>query len=531
VCQKAEQAQETKMRYRVITIGVLLTVLGGGSTVRAQDSTSDLIRGARVDNLVRIQRASDATREQTKAEFQFSARDKHLESLQPNMTMTSKGEVRFAYIDFNPLAVTVVGSETSAPDPNFVQLSEFVDALLKVPGKIEGGQSGRFGDCKAMVGLNDDLKKLTAAMNASDGLAKSFNEWKAAIAKAPGPTSIKSQQQLMRDNAENLATNARNADAILKKFEELSSVTSDRPTTQPPNAKTTTSNAKKELPPQQPAATGAANTAKKDNNVKDSVANSDAVAPSDCSDAEAVARSLMLSARSNPAYQERISKLNQLAAALKDLADSLDRYTGNDWEGSSFVFFTSRPSAELKKTITIKATPLTFRFESATMTRAQIDAKAVSTSFFLRQYQAIVPELAAGLVVANVKAPQFGTGTDAAGKTIVVRQKDKDVSFAGALLLNWVAAEPSTASLQPLFQTGVSLSADGPGILAGFGVRIGRPKRVALAAGAILAWVKDLDKLTVGGPVSGTAELKDDLHYSPTVKAYFVLQYQFRDAK
>jgi hypothetical protein len=255
-----------------------------------------------------------------------------------------------------------------------------------------------------------------------------------------------------------------------------------------------------------------------------------AAATPDCSGAIATRAALAQGALSNPAYRERIEKVKQLAANLSELADSLNRFTNpDDWDGSSFVFFRSRASAELKKTITIKVTPLAFNFDNATMTRAQIDTKAKSTSFVLRQYQTLVPELAAGLVISSVKAPQFGTGQDAAGKTIIVRQPDKEVSYAGALLLNWVLAEPATSALQPMFQTGVSLGADGPAILAGVGTRIGRPKRVAFAVGAALAWVKDLDKLREGGPVTGTAELKADLRYAPTVKAYFTLQYQFKE--
>jgi hypothetical protein len=473
------------VRNRVASILVVL-IASAVPDARGQDSTADLIRGIRVDNLVKVRRTSDDTREQTKANFQFSLRDGHRESLVAGMTMTATREVRFAYIDFNPLAVAIVGAETSVPDPNYQQLTEFVDALLKIPGLIKGGESGGLEACKPLQTVDQYFKDLQKHLNASDGLPETFNTWKDTIGKAPGPASIGAVQTLMSANAKTIATSAQEASSILKSLEEFTKRTSDNTTEKPTEA---------------------------------------------CVDAQRLLRTLALAALSNPSYRERIDGLTQLASALKDLADSLDRYTTGEWEGTSYVFFTTTPSAELKKTITLKATPLTFRFTATTLTRVQADAKAVSTSFVLREYQSLIPELAAGFVVAIVRAPQYGTGTDAAGKTIVVRQKDKPVSFSGALLLNWVSARPAHSSLQPLFQTGVSLSPDGPGLLFGLGARIGRPKLVAFSAGGILAWVKDLNALSVGGPVSGTAELKDDLSYKPTVKAYFALQYQFRDPK
>lgn len=528
----------------------ILIVLGYGAAASAQDSTSDLIRAPRIDNLLTVRRSSDAAREQTKAEFEFSLNSQHSESLQPGMTMTSSGEIRIAFVDFNPLAIAVAGSETASPDPNYQQLSEFVDALLKLPGIIQGGQSTAFGGCEALTELNSHFTNLDRWMNSGGAVASAFPTWKRAIADAPGPASIRGIQSTMRTEATTLRTNAQNAEDILRVFKTYAAAigtgaaTTTPPTTSPPTSPTT--------PPSTPAS-GAADP----NPAPGGSGNPPAVpalappnpsgntpqgnrsggagpvtptTPANCAEAIAIRASLAAAALSNPAYRERIDKIKQLATSLDQLADSLEKFTASaDWVGSNYVFYRSRPSASERKTITIKATPLNFRFDGLTLTRETLEAKAASTTFVLRQYQGVIPELGAGFVLASIRAPKYGTGTDAAGKTIVVRKDDKPVSYAGALLLNWVLTKPAQSSIHPLFQTGVSISPDGPGVLAGLGFRIGRLKRVALAAGGILAWVKDLDTLAVGGPVSGTAELDDDLKYKHRVRLYFTIQYQFKD--
>jgi hypothetical protein len=60
------------MIRQVLAVNLLLIVAPGH--LWAQDSTSDLIRGTRVDNLVKVKRTSDATREQTKVDFQRNCR-------------------------------------------------------------------------------------------------------------------------------------------------------------------------------------------------------------------------------------------------------------------------------------------------------------------------------------------------------------------------------------------------------------------------------------------------------------------------
>jgi hypothetical protein len=152
--------------------------------------------------------------------------------------------------------------------------------------------------------------------------------------------------------------------------------------------------------------------------------------------------------------------------------------------------------------------------------------KATSVTFNLRQHSAVVTEVVPGFVVSKVTAPQYETGV-VDGKTVVVRAKDKEVSYGGAVLLNTIFGTSQKSYLYPMVQTGVSISPDGPGFLLGLGGRFNGSRALAFSVGGILGWVKDLQTLAPGSPVGSKADIKNDLGYEPTVKWYFSLQYNF----
>ena len=510
-------------------------IAAGTASVTAQDSTASLITAPRIDNLLTVSRSSDQAREQTKADFQFSLRAAQWEALDAGMTFSAERDVRIGFLNFNPLVVALSASETAAADPNFRQLSDFVDALLKVPGIVGAGQSGELGNCPAVQALQGELSKLKDDLNAARDLPQKLGGWQLDISKDPGPASIKAVAGNMRSVAANINAVVADGRKLLTVLDERAKGLSSGGGTQADTTagQSPSRSAVKEVPPTEPA--GKPSSAATGNKRNQASAKTEEakipnlqIQPDPCADAE-VLRNLLSSVVSmNPANQERLDGLAALATSLNALAASLDRFTApGDWEGPTYIFFRSRATAEQVKTISIKATPISYAVEGLSLNRQQQDAKAASVSFLLRQYQAAIPELGAGFVINTVKVPQYGTGTKD-GKTIVVRRNDKPLSLAAALVLNWVFARSSTSSIRPIFQTGVSVSPDGPGVLLGTGFRLTRPKRVAVGFGAILAWVKDLTDLREGGPVSGTAELNDDLTYKPTVKGYFTIQYQFK---
>jgi hypothetical protein len=54
-------------------------------------------------------------------------------------------------------------------------------------------------------------------------------------------------------------------------------------------------------------------------------------------------------------------------------------------------------------------------------------------------------------------------------------------------------------------------------------------KRLAIAGGIAMTWVKELDKLSVGDKISGTDDIDKDFKYSaaPKFTPYIALQYNF----
>ena len=80
-----------------------------------------------------------------------------------------------------------------------------------------------------------------------------------------------------------------------------------------------------------------------------------------------------------------------------------------------------------------------------------------------------------------------------------------------------------------MLQVGITTSKDVPALLGGAGIRLfGLPKgEVALGGGGMIAWVKDLRTLQVGGPVGGMSDIETDLGYVRRHGSYLALQYKF----
>jgi hypothetical protein len=225
----------------------------------------------------------------------------------------------------------------------------------------------------------------------------------------------------------------------------------------------------------------------------------------------------------------RIELLERLANDLEALHGSLASYAvGTNWVGDSFVVFRTAANPKVIKAISLKANPVSIRVASGVLVRTADVDKASSVTFNLRQHSAVVVEVVPAFVVAKVDAPQYDTGLDSDGRTVVVRRKDKEVSYSGAVILNGILGSGRRSLLYPMIQTGVSVSPDGPGFLFGVGGRFAGSRALAFSAGGILAWVKELQTLSPGSPVAGAAALKDDLRYEPRVRWYFALQYNFK---
>jgi hypothetical protein len=147
----------------------------------------------------------------------------------------------------------------------------------------------------------------------------------------------------------------------------------------------------------------------------------------------------------------------------------------------------------------------------------------------LRRYGRFAPEGGAGLVVSDVFRPTYGTTKNAAGDTVVGLTSRKKQSYDAAIMLNLVCRCGWGTQAAPILQVGASANVNAPGVMLGAGLRlftVGKGN-LALGAGALFAWTKDLTDLHIGDKVAGTADIEADLSFKRQVRPYVAFLYNF----
>ena len=187
--------------------------------------------------------------------------------------------------------------------------------------------------------------------------------------------------------------------------------------------------------------------------------------------------------------------------------------------------------AEAKaKEVTIKVGAVGFSVtdDSGISSKSTADAAAV---FGLRQHRPLIPEIAVGAIIADLRRPKYVVGKDDAGATIVARGAAEEVPLGAAVMANLVLRQ-DLAFGAPMLQLGGLPSKDAPGIFAGAGLRFFA--RFAIGAGVVRWWAKDLrvdekdpTLLAVGKPVATQKEIEDKLAWVPRNTFYISLQYSF----
>ena len=143
--------------------------------------------------------------------------------------------------------------------------------------------------------------------------------------------------------------------------------------------------------------------------------------------------------------------------------------------------------------------------------------EVIKKTIRVRKFQRFVPEVSAGVAYTFLEYPQYGTAKNAAGETIVAETGKKSVSnlnFTAMINFNYFIRN---SYIHPFWQIGVGANNEIPTLLTGVGIRsnIGGIKRIALAGGVALSWIRTLDQLQPGvSKVAGTAEIEKDLKYT-----------------
>jgi hypothetical protein len=155
----------------------------------------------------------------------------------------------------------------------------------------------------------------------------------------------------------------------------------------------------------------------------------------------------------------------------------------------------------------------------------------VNRSIRIRKFQRFVPEVSVGTAFTFLKYNSYGTTSDSSGQQFVGTPTEnimKNLNITTMLNLNYYI---SHSLLHPFYQIGVGVNSGIPTILTGVGVRsnISGIKRMAVAGGIAMTWVKELQNLKVGDKVSGTDDIEKDYNYgsAPMITPYISLQYNF----
>lgn len=135
---------------------------------------------------------------------------------------------------------------------------------------------------------------------------------------------------------------------------------------------------------------------------------------------------------------------------------------------------------------------------------------AVNHTFVLRHSAPLVPEVAAAAIYSEVRYPRYGTSFTGS-QNVVAKVSTGPSRLDAAAMLNLIWPAGGHSYVYPYLQLGVSSAKDFPGFLFGLGFRFAHIKSVSVSAGRMITWSKDLDKLHVGDPVTGTAAIDSDL--------------------
>jgi hypothetical protein len=161
-----------------------------------------------------------------------------------------------------------------------------------------------------------------------------------------------------------------------------------------------------------------------------------------------------------------------------------------------------------------------------------IESKDVlKRTFRVRKFQRFVPEVSVGTAFTFLKYNSYGTTSDSTGQQFVGSPTENTIKNLNiTTMINFNYYIPNSP-IHPLYQIGVGINSGIPTLLTGFGLRsnINGIKRLAIAGGIAMTWVKELDKLSVGDKISGTDDIDKDFKYSaaPKFTPYIALQYNF----
>jgi hypothetical protein len=215
-----------------------------------------------------------------------------------------------------------------------------------------------------------------------------------------------------------------------------------------------------------------------------------------------------------------VTVLHALSAELKEVRKSTDNTRSSSLLARMLV------SDDQMRDFTIKVQPRTIQTTNGGIT-VEAGKPIVSSKIRVRASKRVIPEFATGVFYTNLRYPRYGTKV-INGESFVALADPTRYEGVVAAHLNLVL-NAWEGFIHPLAQVGIGTAKDTPSLLAGGGLRFTGSARLALTGGVLWTWRRELDKLSVGDKIDGTAQLESDLKLAlrSTPSFYIGLQREF----
>jgi len=513
-------------------------------SAQATDATYELLSAPHVKGVLRIQLAPDGkTLEYRKG----SRRDEDdldaFKVLKESMTFAVEDQFDLAFKDFNPFLLTITANSKLAADPNFTALSTFIERAEKVSGGIVR-QQALFLLPRTGIGAGSGI-----GIGIGIGIDSPQDSMEIQIERSISETTkeLGEANQNMRDISSRLQEDpTKPCTAFSKGNEKISYKTNLDEIESFLAARIITPETMKEW---QSEAYGAAGVQKAKDGVdmKITEISKNVTRLSEAHDLIDKATRYIENVKSDACQDDRIKLLAQivrimqdlnsakaaridLGKALSDLSKYLAPYTdARSWRESrdrDYIFYKPESDFEHVQTVELRITTQSYSFANEAI-QIQVN-KPLERSIRLRRYSKAVVEAGVALAVADLNFPVYAVGVSDNGQTIVKLVKTDKNPIKAGLMLNVITRWGSDMPVHPGFQLGVTQVDDYPGFFVGVVARFTIPRPLALSAGALITWYKDLDKLVVNGPAQDAAALANDLKLRRApAKFYFAAQYTF----
>jgi hypothetical protein len=229
-----------------------------------------------------------------------------------------------------------------------------------------------------------------------------------------------------------------------------------------------------------------------------------------------------LSLSHNDRFDLNDKAIDKFDSFLKGLESHIKRFTKKvcDAKGNNCNQYALDYDLKLtRKTKIMKS----FEYGVVTLDKdgTEIKDNNFKANFIVGKRPYFYPYVSTGVLYTDFSYPDYAIATDGSGNNIVARVGDIKVGVRPAVFLNHILR--SWDPVYPFLQIGVTTSMNDALFPIGGGFSFG--STFSVSGGLLLGYVKDLNELSVDGPVADDAALKNDLTNKGVANWYFSINY------